>query len=134
MTQKSRKPPYQLLRFSRLLDSVMCQIGFASNMIDLCLKYKKYLLDHVKTKRQGQVLEHAMTAITLEDLEGAWCEIIRHVQRNSFGVLKSRENVNKRSLLYKLDEVFDEKSIVRVGGRLVRSRFSYELQYTVILP
>ena len=80
--------------------------------------------------------------MNVELLEKAANSIVKMVQVKSFGedrrVLSaksdSRVKVNKSSRLYKLDLFLDSDGLLRVGGRLGKSRLPYSEAHPLVLP
>ena len=80
--------------------------------------------------------------MNVELLEKAANSIVKMVQLKSFGedirILSANSNsrigVNKSSKLYKLDPFLDIDGLLRVGGRLGKSRLSHSEAYPLILP
>ena len=74
--------------------------------------------------------------LLLEEIEAAGDRIIILVQKN----MTSLQNIDKqggkkyRNSLMKLQPFKDEKGIVRVGGRLAKSKMEFGLKHPVILP
>ncbi|XP_068707410.1 uncharacterized protein [Montipora foliosa] len=73
--------------------------------------------------------------ITLEEIQRAEGESLKHVQRQSFpeATANPKKQVKKSSRLYKLDQIF-VNGLLRVGGRLRNSTLSSESKNQIILP
>ena len=73
--------------------------------------------------------------ITLEEIQRAEGEILKHVQQQSFPeeTANPKKQVKKSSHLYKLDPIFVD-GLLRVGGRLCNSTLSPESKNQIILP
>jgi hypothetical protein len=76
--------------------------------------------------------------LTAPELRKAMQILLRASQQRSFGEDISRLSSGKRlsnsSRLLKLDPFLDEAGLLRVGGRLERGSYAYDLKHPVILP
>ena len=78
------------------------------------------------------------TLINMELMEKAQKIIFKMLQQHSFSheisSLKSNTVIHKSTSLFKLDPFLDTDGVLRVGGRLKRSRFDINEAHPVILP
>ena len=80
--------------------------------------------------------------MNVELLENAADSIVKMVQLKSLGeelrILSANSNsrigVNKSSKMYKLDPFLDSDGLLRVGGRLGKSRHSQSEAHSLVLP
>ena len=80
--------------------------------------------------------------MNIDFLEKAGSSIVKMVQLKSFGeeirILSTNSNsriaVNKSSKLYKHDPFLDSDGLLRVGGRLEKSRLSLSQAHPLVLP
>lgn len=74
--------------------------------------------------------------LSLEDLEMAEVEVIRHSQKKAFSdeiaSLKGGKSKKKSSHLYRLCPIF--YNVLRVGGRLSRALMPEDSKHPIILP
>ena len=132
LTIQTQNASFDLSRFNHISDWFRLKRAVA-----LCLKLKDHLkgkLNVRKTRNSSKRKRCIVDSITATDLADAQNEIIRMVQRDSFGNLKVGESVSKQSSLSKLDVYLDEKHIIRVGGRLRQSTQPQEIQHPIVLP
>ena len=101
------------------------------------------LAKEIWTKRiKKPTSDNLRKPMNVELLEKTANSIVKMIQVESFGegirVLSaksdSRFEVNKSSKLYKLDPFLDSDSLLRVGGRLGKSRLSYSEAHPLVLP
>ena len=105
--------------------------------VALCLKYKETLREKCRARQEGKNLHFDKTprdSVTIEDIEKAETEILRLAQENAFGSLKPKENIPTHSPLRRLDIVIDDNGIVRVGGRLSRSKYPDYEKHPIVVP
>ena len=93
-------------------------------------------------KIKKQTSDKQPNLINVEMLENAATVIFRMIQRNSFleevkalsSGTHNSNGVNRSSSLFKLDPFFDSNGILRVGGRLRRSKLTSNEAHPVVLP
>ncbi|XP_078371484.1 uncharacterized protein LOC144655144 [Oculina patagonica] len=96
------------------------------------MRYRENLLNRSKHNK----LNHDVPKyITVEEMERAEREILRHVQRRAFPeeVNHPEKPVKKKSRLYKLDPIVVD-GLLCVGGRLRRASLPAESKNQIILP
>ncbi|XP_078344097.1 uncharacterized protein LOC144629756 [Oculina patagonica] len=96
------------------------------------MRYRENLLNRSKHNK----LNHDVPKyITVEEMERAEREILRHVQRRAFPeeVNHPEKPVKKKSRLYKLDPIVVD-GLLCVGGRLRRASLPSESKNQIILP
>ena len=124
----------------------------AKKAMAYCLLFITRLKQRCQRKRTRQTADESTSIgkLSVQNLQQAETEILRHVQREAFGeeieILKSiqmkqdltdrqrRRQIKKESRLHGLDAFLDEKGILRVGGRIRRGDDSYERKHPLILP
>ncbi|XP_022795598.1 uncharacterized protein LOC111334170 [Stylophora pistillata] len=96
------------------------------------LRYRERLLNESKNKGLDRDIPNY---ITLEEIERAEEEILRHVQRRAFPEEFNHppKPVRKSSRLYKLDSIVMD-GLLRVGGRLRKATLPAESKHQIILP
>jgi len=80
--------------------------------------------------------------ISVEELASAEIDVIRLVQANCFSYLIEYFNSgkvvseckNELKSIQKLSPFLDEQGIIRVGGRLQRSAYEFDLKHPILLP
>ena len=98
-------------------------------------------------KHQPQPTHTHQRRLSPEVIDQATKVIIKAVQREAFGdarstyesdstcnIVKIRKNILKKSSLYQLDPYVDDVDILRVGGRLRNTNFSFNKKHPVLLP
>ena len=95
-------------------------------------RYKNNLL---KASKGDKPRNDSLVLITLEEIQQAEGEILKHVQQRSFQeeTANPKKQVKKSSRLYELDPIFVD-DLLRVGGRLRNSTLSPESKNQIILP
>ena len=95
-------------------------------------RYRDNLL---KASKGDKPRNGSLMLITLEEIQWAEGEILKHVQRQSFPeeTANPKKQVKKSSRLYKLDPIF-VNGLLHVGGRLRNSTLSSESKNQIILP
>lgn len=82
----------------------------------------------------GKEVEHP-TAQNLRIAINNWTRYIQHMAfRNEIVRIKAGDELLVRSKLIKLRPFIDREGLLRVGGRLSKSRLSYEAKHPIILP
>ncbi len=75
---------------------------------------------------------------TVSERKKAELYIIKCLQESSYKEelkeIKGGKNVSSRSALYPLDPFLDEDGVIRVGGRLGRSRYPDSVKHPIIVP
>lgn len=100
------------------------------------LRYRAQLLHAVHARKEKKALATApITPLTLEELQSAELEILKHIQRQHFEeeMLLTSSGMKKSSQLSGLDP-FMESGLLRVGGRLRRSTIPEVSKHPIILP
>lgn len=76
--------------------------------------------------------------LTVTELQNATFVLVKIAQAECFKQelkdLKNLKSVPKSSNLVKLNPFLDEQGIIRVGGRLTKSNFTYEKRHPIVLP
>ena len=93
-------------------------------------------------KIKKQTSDKQPNLINVEMLENAATVIFRMIQRNSFleevkalsSGTHNSNGVNRSSSLFKLDPFLDSNGVLRVGGRLRRSKLTSNEAHPVVLP
>ncbi|XP_068671120.1 uncharacterized protein [Montipora foliosa] len=95
-------------------------------------RYRNNLL---KASKGDKPRNGSFMLITVEEIQRAEGEILKHVQRQSFPeeTANPKKQVKKSSRLYKLDPIF-VNGLLRMGGRLCNSTLSSESKNQIILP
>ena len=96
------------------------------------MRYRENLLNASKNSK----LKHDVPKyITVEEMERAEREILKHVKRRAFPeeLNHPEKPVKKRSLLYKLDPIIIDEFLC-VGGRLRKASLPLESKNQIILP
>ncbi|XP_030828101.1 uncharacterized protein LOC115919169 [Strongylocentrotus purpuratus] len=97
------------------------------------LRYKTYL----KLRVSRGIASLKKGDLTLEELNAAEREVIKHVQRQAFPIATNDKGNNGRlqqaSTLSKLTPVMKD-GLLRVGGRLTKAPISDEMKHPLILP
>ena len=95
----------------------------------------RYKNDLLKASKGDKPRNDSLVLITLEEIQRAEGEILKHVQQQSFPeeTANPKKQVKKSSRLYKLDPIFVD-GLLRVGGRLRNSTLSPESKNQIILP
>ena len=88
---------------------------------------------------QKEELKSVCTPISAEDLQQAEHAILKYVQRHCFEkevlCLQNKQNLTRKSSIYRLDPYMDENGLLRVGGRLRRSTIPQdESRHPLLLP
>lgn len=96
------------------------------------LRYRERLLNASKNKELNRDVPKY---ITLEEIEKAEREILRHVQRRAFPAEFNHPEkpLKKSSRLYKLDPIVID-GLLHVGGRLRKASLPVESKHQIILP
>nr|CAH7724597.1 unnamed protein product [Callosobruchus chinensis] len=75
--------------------------------------------------------------LTLDEIENGFLCLIRCAQRECFSQeisdLLSKNKISKKSKLLMLNPFLDENNVLRVGGRLENSMYSYDKKHPIIL-
>nr|CAH7767395.1 unnamed protein product [Callosobruchus chinensis] len=75
--------------------------------------------------------------LTLDEIENGFLCLIRCAQRECFSQeifdLLSKNKISKKSKLLMLNPFLDENNVLRVGGRLKNSMYSYDKKHPIIL-
>ncbi|XP_030849893.1 uncharacterized protein LOC115927770 [Strongylocentrotus purpuratus] len=124
----------------------------AKRAMAYCLLFITRLKQRCQRKRTRQANDDSTSQgkVSVQNLQQAETEILRHVQSEAFGeeieILKSiqrkqdlndrqrRRQIKKESRLHGLDTFLDKKGILRVGGRIRRGDDSYDRKHPLILP
>ena len=95
-------------------------------------RYKNNLL---KASKGDKPRNDSLVLITLDEIQRAEGEILKHVQQQSFPeeTANPKKQAKKSSRLYKLDPIFVD-GLLCVGGRLRNSTLSPESKNQIILP
>ncbi|XP_068704618.1 uncharacterized protein [Montipora foliosa] len=95
----------------------------------------RYRNNPLKASKGDKPRNGSLMLITLEEIQRAEGEILKHVQRQSFPeeTANPKKQIKKSSRLYKLDPIF-VNGLLRVGGRLRNSTLSSESKNQIILP
>ncbi|XP_025829218.1 uncharacterized protein LOC112904129 [Agrilus planipennis] len=97
-----------------------------------CLRFFRNL----KLSKVGETLCSGI--LTVEELNVALYTLVKLVQSQTFAQeisdLSVSNEVNSKSKLLKLNPFIDSEGILRVGGRIKHSNFSYEKKFPAILP
>ena len=114
------------------------------------LRYRSNLRTAVKCQKSGSIVpnkETKLELITVEEMENAEWEILKHVQKESFkeeiatlrkacdGIADGtrKRHIKKSSKIFKLDQRLVD-GLIRVGGRLANASLQQEAKHPVILP
>ena len=92
-------------------------------------RIKKPTSDNLRKLMNVELLEKAANSIVIMAQVKSFWEEIRVLSAKS----DSRVEVNKSSKLYKLDPFLDNDGLLRVGGRLGKSRLSYSEAHPLVL-
>ena len=92
-------------------------------------RIKKPTSDNLRKLMNVELLEKAANSIVIMAQVKSFWEEIRVLSAKS----DSRVEVNKSSKLYKLDPFLDSDGLLRVGGRLGKSRLSYSEAHPLVL-
>ena len=94
-----------------------------------------YLVKFVHSCKSGETMSKVLS---LRDLRNGERQIIKYLQGKYFSTeiaaIKLHKNLSKVSPLRKLSPFLDQTGIVRVGGRLSNSPYSYDVKHPVLLP
>ncbi|XP_071477081.1 uncharacterized protein [Diadema antillarum] len=147
-TTQTKPSSFDLERFNRFSSWHQLKRAVAN-----CERYKTQLRRRCEEK-SSTTTERVISPrpLTVDDLQKAQTEIIKHVQEQWFDeeiqILRNlssdrdpcrderdhRRRVKRSSRLHKLDPFIDENGLLRVGGRLCRAEGSFEVKHPVILP
>lgn len=112
---------------SKLLNSTS-NLHKLKRRIAIFLKYKEYL-----QKKQCESLK-----ILYEDLTSAETELWKYIQTSRFdkqiSALRRGEELQKADSLMKLSPFIGDDGLLRVGGRLFRSKLPYATKFPILLP
>ena len=98
--------------------------------VALCLKYKATLLEKCRARQKERRFALDKTprdSVTIE-------EILRLVHETAFESLKPKDKIPNNSPLCRLDAAVDDSGIVRVGGRLARSKYPDHEKHPIVMP
>nr|CAI5845596.1 unnamed protein product [Callosobruchus analis] len=95
-----------------------------------------YLFRFVKNASVSS--ENKLTgSLTLEEVDNAFLSLIKCAQKECFAQeicdLESKRKINKKSKLLMLNPFLDKNNVLRVGGRLKNSAYSYDKRHPMIL-
>nr|CAI5856921.1 unnamed protein product [Callosobruchus analis] len=95
-----------------------------------------YLFRFVKNASVSS--ENKLTgSLTLEEVDNAFLSLIKCAQKECFAQeicdLESNRKINKKSKLLMLNPFLDKNNVLRVGGRLKNSAYSYDKRHPMIL-
>ena len=124
----------------------------AKRAVACCLKFKDRL--RRREIKKGQLQAKCGQPVTVEDLQKAELEVIKHVQRENFQkeieilesvkvtdstpdrrIAKQRNKMMRgTSTVYRLDPFLDEDGVMRVGGRIRNAEAPTGIRHPIILP
>lgn len=111
----------------KLLNSTSCWIKL-KRRIAWFLRLKSFLFHGNVTKGP----------LSINDMRNSETSIIQYIQAESFSTtilsIKSNSNLSRTDILRKLDPFLDQKTILRVGGRLHHSSLHTDSKHPIILP
>ncbi|XP_052738126.1 uncharacterized protein LOC128198186 [Bicyclus anynana] len=100
------------------------------NKIIRILAYVKRFIHNCRTKTQHNHL-------TLNEINSSRKIVLHHAQREMFleeyNLLKNNKQLPKRSKLNSLSPFLDSDDLIRVGGRLRNSYYSYDVKHPIVL-
>lgn len=126
------RPEVALHSFETDLSNNFIDFNRFSNYLRL-VRAVAYLLRFVKLCKKETVVSNYISS---SELQEALNVIIKISQRESFpeyALLLNRQPLPKKSPLLKFNVFLDDKNILRVGGRLSNSQFSYEKKYPILI-
>lgn len=84
------------------------------------------------------IISRSIGPLSVDELNVALKTLIRLVQENAFATdfhnLKKSNSVSNNSKLLSLNPFIDQDNIIRVGGRLQNSNFTYSKKFPIVLP
>lgn len=83
-----------------------------------------------RVKRKGPITVNEIRQVTTAILKTMQCEAFNDAIRN----LKSKNTVNKKSKLAKLNVFVDGSNLLRVGGRLKNACLPFETKHQILIP
>ncbi|XP_071963458.1 uncharacterized protein [Antedon mediterranea] len=100
-------------------------------VIARCLMCKKRLMDAAKVNiKQGSMFKSISSDCTIpcvDDIQVSGKLILKEDR-------KSDVQLKRSSFLYGLDPFLDKNQLIRVGGRVKRSKFAFDVKHPLILP
>lgn len=99
-------------------------------VVAYCLRFKKNASQQKEFRQLGPLI--------LNELNDSLMCLIKFAQQQAMfhdiQSLLTNKRVNSKSKLLNLNPFIDSQGIIRVGGRLQKSNFSYEKKHPIILP
>ncbi|XP_063911968.1 uncharacterized protein LOC135128820 [Zophobas morio] len=98
-----------------------------------CVAYLFSFINYIKSKRN-----HKRVKLDVHNFEDARNKVIKFIQRQVFAKelneLKTNGVVNTTSAILSLSPFIDNDGIIRVGGRLRHSNFTFAVKHPILLP
>jgi len=114
-----------------VLIEIIAKVSNFNKLINVVVYVNRYL--NVKVKKS----KFASVTLTVDERKNALNMIIRAEQSTFFeselSALKSNNSLFKNSRLKSLNVFLDHDKIIRAGGRLAHSAYSYDLKYPIIM-
>lgn len=119
------------------LDKQSCPLLKCFQKCSSCIHLKKvvaWLLRYLNASKNKELNREVPKYITLEEIEKAEREILKHVQRGAFPEeFNHLKKPLEKSSLYKLDPIIID-GLLHVGGRLRKASLPMESKHQIILP
>ncbi|XP_011858578.1 PREDICTED: uncharacterized protein LOC105556116 [Vollenhovia emeryi] len=102
--------------------------------IERSLAYCLRFISNCRKKKEDRILSR----LTLPELEEARCEIIKYSQHVHFKEdlrnLQGNKGLSRASRLHQLHAFLDKNGVLRVGGRLQETPWSFDRKHPILLP
>ncbi|XP_025831267.1 uncharacterized protein LOC112904716 [Agrilus planipennis] len=112
------------------LFSKFSELNKLMRVVSYCFRF----ISNVSKNKQDRILGQ----LTNNELQGALLTLIRLAQQKIYfreiHALTNNSNIGNKSNLLSLNPILDKDGILRVGGRIQHSNFSFDKKHPIILP